>query len=457
MTSPTLEHAQAPSFGRYAVIDRAGAGAMGVVYAAYDPALDRRVALKVLKQRAGAEQVRDRLRREALAMARVNHPNVAAIYEVGEAKGRLFIAMEYIDGPRLDAWLAAEPRTWQAIVAQFIAIGRGLGAAHAEGLVHRDLKPSNILVTQAGRPIIIDFGLARLADALADEPTTSAGEIALMSPLTETGELRGTPAYMAPEVLGGSAPTAASDQFAFCVALFEALCGRPPFPRDSLPVMLHALQSGALDVPPDVAVPDEVLAVLRRGLAADPADRWPSMQALVETLERLDAFRPDLAQGGRRRILIALVILLASGGVLAASMREAPSVGRLLRGHVGFTVIATLPLLALRRWYDSNELNRRLRRYVVLALTFKLALMLIGARLGMTPSQLDGTDAVALTGLMAVAGLYLRYPVRVATALLIACLGALCIIPEMTFLLHKVMGALFLIGLIHGDWALRRG
>lgn len=172
---------------------------MGVVYAAYDPQLDRRVALKVLRGEANRGEARERTRREAVALAQVSHPNVVHVYEVGEAKRRLFIAMEYVDGPPLKAWLRQEHATPERVQV-LLAIARGLGAAHTQGLVHRDLKPSNVLIGPGGRPRIIDFGLARAGRSAVSDSLSGA----LSSDLTRTGRLLGTPAYMAPELTGAA-------------------------------------------------------------------------------------------------------------------------------------------------------------------------------------------------------------------------------------------------------------
>ncbi|MFP2912024.1 protein kinase domain-containing protein, partial [Pyxidicoccus sp. 3LFB2] len=236
------------TLGRYVVLERIGAGAMGVVYAAYDPQLDRQVALKVLRPEGRqVEELRLRLVLEAQALARLSHANVVAVFDVGAHGDCVFLAMELVDGVTLAEWLK-QPRPWQEVLRVFGEAGRGLAAAHAAGLVHRDFKPANVLVGLDGRPRVTDFGMARplnreqgaaarVAPDVAAVSTGSPTASPLATPLTRTGVLLGTPAYMAPELLGGRRADARSDQFSFCVALHEALYGVRPFEGDSLEAM----------------------------------------------------------------------------------------------------------------------------------------------------------------------------------------------------------------------------
>jgi tRNA A-37 threonylcarbamoyl transferase component Bud32 len=279
---------------RYRVIEFLGEGGMGKVYRARDTELDRDVALKWIDpKRFGAPRAQFLLRREAQAMARVEHPAVVRIYDVGVAREHLFVAMELVRGGALGAWMRAQRRSWRDVLRVFGEAGRGIAAAHRAGLVHRDIKPSNILLDDEGRPRISDFGLARmLDDRESDEPASGAPDPSV----TQTGAVVGTPAYMAPEQLAGDAVDARADQFAFCVALWEALCGARPFRLDgvapvSLRARLAAIRAGAIERPPrDARVPRRLLAVLRRGLAGDRAGRWSSMDALLDALDH--AARP---------------------------------------------------------------------------------------------------------------------------------------------------------------------
>ncbi|HEY3448990.1 MAG TPA: tetratricopeptide repeat protein [Myxococcales bacterium] len=278
--------------GRHLLLDVLGSGAMGVVYRAYDPQLDRKVALKLLRQDRqpdGAER-RAHLLREAQAMARVAHPNVIAVHDVGEHGGDIFLAMELVEGPTLRKWLAAQPRSREEIVATFLQAGHGLAAAHAAGLVHRDFKPENVIVGPGGRPRVTDFGLA-LAGAV----------------------FAGTPAYMSPEQLTGRATDARSDQFGFCVALWEALEGSRPFVGASLPELKDSVERALPDSP---QTPAWLRRVLEKGLSKDPAQRFASMDELLDELSH------DPAVSRRNVVLAAAglgVAALSIAGLLALS------------------------------------------------------------------------------------------------------------------------------------------
>ncbi|MCA9709110.1 MAG: tetratricopeptide repeat protein [Myxococcales bacterium] len=298
--------------GRYRVLDCVGVGAMGVVYAAYDPELDRRVALKLLRgarDDAGSQGRNARLLREAQVLARLTHPNVITVHDVGTWNEQVFVAMEYVDGPTLKQWLAKSRRTWPEIRDVFVAAGRGLAAAHAADLVHRDFKPDNVLIGGDGRVRVTDFGLARwgqgtgsFADLVATDPQLAlrlresvSGPIATRSPeisLTRTGTLVGTPAYMAPEQHEQQPADAASDQFAFCVALYEALYGERPFKGRTLAELSSQVLEGRLPAAAAVVVaPRAVRQALRRGLSRRRRDRFPAMEDLLAVLERRPARR----------------------------------------------------------------------------------------------------------------------------------------------------------------------
>jgi tetratricopeptide (TPR) repeat protein/tRNA A-37 threonylcarbamoyl transferase component Bud32 len=285
--------------GRYVVLGELGRGGMGVVLEAFDRALDRRVALKVLHRELG-EQHTQRLLREAQALAKLSHPHVVQVYEVGEANGQAFIAMELVQGRSLREWLMQDPRPgWRECVQVYVQVGEGLAAAHAQGLVHRDFKPGNAVIDGAGRARVLDFGLARrMHDAADARPSVEARveasvepsveEAALAQSLTRTGAVVGTPAYMAPEQLKGLEADARSDQFAYCVALYEALCGKRPFEGSSMAALMVSMLSGQVrPVPRGTEVPAAVRTVLLRGLAIDPGARWPSMDALLGELRRI--------------------------------------------------------------------------------------------------------------------------------------------------------------------------
>ncbi|MCA9553741.1 MAG: serine/threonine protein kinase, partial [Myxococcales bacterium] len=263
--------------GRYVILHRLGAGMMGVVWAAYDPHLDRKVAVKVLHQRRGAkgEEARGRLVREARTMARLSHPHVVQVFDVGlvehEGNDDVFLAMEYVEGQDLEAWVealpAAAPARWRQVLQVFLQAGRGLAHAHAAGVVHRDFKPTNVLVAADGRAKVGDFGLARLpgeVDGGAGVPDAPSADYQL--PLTATGDVVGTPAYMSPEQHRGRPADARSDQFAFAVALYEAVYGVPPFPGETFAARAVAVVGGL-----GVAVPLVGFLPPRPGLLAAAA------------------------------------------------------------------------------------------------------------------------------------------------------------------------------------------
>lgn len=291
--------------GRYRIERVLAAGGMGVVYVAFDPALGRRVALKLLKPELLAgervEEASQRLAREAQAMARISSPHVVPVYDVGTFQGRPFLAMELVQGATLREWLRLAPRSFGEILAMFRQAGEGLAAAHAAGLVHRDFKPENVLVTFDGCAKVSDFGLTRAdapARAVADPyraGADGAGPPLPADPLTRTGAVMGTPAYMSPEQFFGQPTDLRSDLFSFAASLYEALYATRPYPATSLHELEWRLASGRIEPPKGQSrVPGWVLPVLRRSLATDPAARHPSMQALLEALSDAEARRARL-------------------------------------------------------------------------------------------------------------------------------------------------------------------
>ena len=342
------------TIGRYRVDRVLGKGAMGTVYAAYDADLDRAIALKVLHGARTSER-HVRLLREARAMARLDHPNVVRVYEVGTDNAIDFVAMELVDGGSLEGWIKDPAVTAAAKLAAFIQAGRGLAAAHAAGLVHRDFKPHNVLRAVTGRVLVTDFGLAR-GDGRSSDPaiaspnamTASPGSADLSASLTRSGAMLGTPAYMAPEQYSNTAVEPAADQFSFCVALWEALAGRRPFRGPTLFEQRAAIDRGP-DPRTEAAIPRWLRPILRRGLRVDPAARWPSMDALLAAL-----------QPRRRRWPVVVAAALLAGALAVALARRgdascddilpyraSPSRAALLaRGPAGADVIAPLDVLA---------------------------------------------------------------------------------------------------------------
>ena len=299
--------------GRYVVIERLGAGGMGVVYAAFDPDLDRKVAIKLLPAQhddTDRERREERLTREAKAIAKLSHPNIVAIHDVGVHDDQVFLAMEHLGGGTLRQWLSSGRRPWRQILRLFLDAGRGLAAAHAEHLIHRDFKPENVLLDKNGVTKVADFGLVRLSGALEsdDGPPAAADMRVEGAALTRTGALMGTPAYMAPEQFSGGPVDARADQFAFSVALYEALYGERPFAGDSVAALAASVTAGQVRPAPAASpVPGWVRKPLLRGLAADPARRHPTMAQLLEALARDPAVRRRRLLGGASAVTIALV------------------------------------------------------------------------------------------------------------------------------------------------------
>ena len=362
--SPQPETAQATlargtTIGRYVVLGLVGRGGMGEVYAAYDPELDRKVAVKLLRVKPGngvsLTEGRQRTLREAQAIARLSHPNVVVVYDVGTFRDQVFIAMEFVEGNTVTYWLQAQPRHWQDVLRVFRAAGRGLIAAHDKGLVHRDFKPDNVMVGRDGEVRVMDFGLARqmaekptaerrtptnrLPVVISDQGPISADEDPMStivlngSPrgpntpplgtdsggpsamfevqLTRTGAMMGTPAYMAPEQFLGTTTDARTDQFSFCVALYEALYGERPFSGNTMFALTTAVVQGQIkEAPANSKVPLWVRKVLLRGLRPQAADRYPSMHDLIEALGKnpRSARHRVMAAGALALVPLALAI-----------------------------------------------------------------------------------------------------------------------------------------------------
>jgi eukaryotic-like serine/threonine-protein kinase len=293
--------------GRFVILEVLGVGGMGIVYAAYDPELDRNVALKLLHTSIAFEpetqddaQAGAQLRSEAQVMARIQHANVVTVHEVGTCRNQVFIAMEQVHGVTLRCWMADAPRTWREVVTVFQHAAEGLTAAHDVGVVHRDFKPENVLVGHDGRVRVSDFSIA--ATRTHDGAVIAAG----------------TPAYMPPEALS-SRGDARGDQFSFCVAFHEALYGTRPFNARRVDDLAAEVRLG---LPPErraARVPRQLRAVLRRGLALDPADRYPSMHDLLADLRRKLEARRVL----RIAAAVTGLISLAVGATIALGLGHA--------------------------------------------------------------------------------------------------------------------------------------
>jgi eukaryotic-like serine/threonine-protein kinase len=297
---------------RYRVMSPLGRGGMGTVYLARDIELGRDVAVKV--HRVGSDEAR--LKREAVAMAQLAHPNVVTVFEVGAIDQATYVAMEYVRGTTLREWIAARRRPWRAVLAMLIDAGQGLAAAHAAGLVHRDFKPQNVLVGDDERPRVSDFGLVRV-DATSIEEVQRAVGISIEA--TQAGSVVGTPAYMAPEQFEQPDVDARCDQYAFCAVAWEGLFGRRPFDGKTFEELHAAVARHELAPAPPSAVPDRVRRVLERGLAKAPSDRYPDMPTLLAALRRASAPR------WRQRVSVAAVIAVV--GIGAVGWRHASADG----------------------------------------------------------------------------------------------------------------------------------
>jgi serine/threonine protein kinase len=352
--------ARGATIGRYVILGLVGRGGMGEVYAAYDPELDRKVAVKLLRAKPNAglsmAEGRQRTLREAQAIARLSHPNVVVVYDVGTFRDQVFIAMEFVEGNTVTYWVESQARSWQEVLRVFVSAGRGLMAAHAKGLVHRDFKPDNVMVGKDGTVRVMDFGLARQVNervqtpeggtasggparagttppagaeaggaATGDTPSVGGVVIAEHAPpegldpmatvvlstpatspeggsgpvgggtgpgaamfdvqLTRTGAMMGTPAYMSPEQFLGMPTNARTDQFSFCIALYEALYHERPFSGNTMFALTsNVVQGNVREAPASSRVPLWVRKVLLRGLRPQAVDRYPSMAELIDAL-----------------------------------------------------------------------------------------------------------------------------------------------------------------------------
>ncbi len=280
--------------GRFYIFRLLGEGGMGRVFLGYDEELDRKLAIK-LWHGQGDSSVRVRMLREAQALARLSHPHIVTVYEVGEEQGRVYLAMEYVEGDTLRRWVQDKPRSTSAILGRYLEAGSGLAAAHKAGILHRDFKPDNVIAGADDRVRVLDFGLARAdrsllaGDSLSSEPVirVSGADRVLDVPMTIAGTVLGTPAYMPPEQLWGAATDVRSDIFSFSVAFWEALFDVRPFRADSIRELGEVIHRGVLDEGKSGRrVPRRLRTVLAKGLAADPNDRWQTMDELLTALSR---------------------------------------------------------------------------------------------------------------------------------------------------------------------------
>lgn len=306
---------------RYRLLERLGEGGMGEVFSAWDPQLERRVAVKLVRLEGveDPEAARERLLREAKALAQVNHPSVVSVYDAGRLGDIVFVAMELIAGQTLTQWASAKERSWEEIIGVMERAGRGLVAAHAAGLVHRDFKPSNVMVAADGRVVVLDFGLAFPGAA-----AKGTGSGANLRGVTQVGAVVGTAGYMAPEQIEAQPLDSRTDEFAFAVVCWELLYGARPFLARTHLAFLEEVQTVVLKQPPLTKVPPTVHAALVRALSSAPAARFPSLEAL------LDALGGDTSTA-RTMVAVPSTLLIAAG-VLGALVTLVGAVGTLLTG-----------------------------------------------------------------------------------------------------------------------------
>ena len=312
---------------RYVILGLLGAGGMGLVYKAYDPQLDRRVALKVLPAVQRAEATEARLLREAQVLGRLSHRHLLRVHDVGRDDGLLFFAMELVEGTTLRTWSGERSRGWREILPLFLQAGRGLAAAHAAGVLHRDFKPDNVLCVRDGSVVVADFGLARL---LAETPDADlqAGGLRASSVRTDPRGVPGTPAYLAPELYAGQPATERTDQFSFCVSLYEALYGQRPFAGQTVLELRAAVQHGTPRPPPAHAeVPRWLLQIVLRGLSREPAARFRSMDELLAALAAGSPVRRRL------RLVVPAALVAALLGVGLHGLRQSALVRCLAAGR----------------------------------------------------------------------------------------------------------------------------
>ena len=331
-------HGAPSKVGRYVVLDVLGMGGMGVVCTAYDPKLDRKVALKLLRRRVGkgtrSSTGRARLVREAQALAKLSHPNIVTVHDVDTTPdGRIYMAMEFVRGRTITQWLSAVKPGWREILEVFAEAAQGVAAAHAANITHRDFKPANVLIGEDGRVKVLDFGLAKsdsgnISTDSDDNRSESAGiGEDIMQVVQSTGDMKltmagrivGTPAYMSPEQRRGRPTGPPTDQFSFAVSLYEALYGKLPFRSDSH--SRDAARGRIIDPPADTEVPSWVFRALKRALAPQPSDRYPNMEGLIAAL------RADPARRRRKLALGAGGAVVLGGTAALVAMGQQPEDG----------------------------------------------------------------------------------------------------------------------------------
>jgi tRNA A-37 threonylcarbamoyl transferase component Bud32 len=416
-------------FGHFKALHMIGEGAMSRVYVALDEELDRKVAVKLFHPTSDPAD-RFRGQREAQALARISHPNVVQIYESGSLGAHTFIVMEFVEGVTLTTWQAEHPRSLQELLRMYIAVGRGLVAAHSAGVVHRDFKPDNVLVDRDGRPRVADFGLASIRGAVEAPASGAAPARSVM--VTSAGSLVGTPAYMSPEQYRSSRVDEFSDQFSFCTAFFEALYGERPYRGRTIHEIRAQVADGRIqEPPPERRVPPAVHGALIRGLAQHPGERWPSLAALLDHLERYDPDRdPTLARREQRsftRLLDAMMLVV--GGVMLTLSYSDPGALTAVALIVPVAVVLVISgayMWILRHHLVAHRFHWLMLRILLLLVSACLVGRVLGALAGYAPSGVlllgllgVGTGAASISVLVAPV-IFGMAVVQLACALLVA-------------------------------------
>lgn len=399
--------------GRYVILRRLGEGAMGIVYAAYDTDLDRKVAIKLVNNsRLGQIQGRSRVLREAQAMAQVSHPNVVHVYEVGESRfaheddgdeGQIFIAMEFVAGSNLYQWQNQGNRTFTETLQMYLQAGEGLGAAHRSGLIHRDFKPDNVLIGEDGRARVADFGLARTVRTddlkISSQQILLDRKVAASQRLTEAGAIMGTPGYMSPEQYRGDDVDARSDQFSFCAALYEALYKQTPFEGGTFSQISEQVLDGKIRALPKNDFPSEVTNAIFRGLRVDPDARFPSMQALLDELKiGLTSIGDTVDTKKARRLFTWVFLFVAFAASIPAFIEKDPPPVKVMWGVSVFVFISVSVTTGI--FYERLKHSEHLK--LVFMVNFGLTQLMLARSVAtvvdMSPNQYIAFDHVIMLG-----------------------------------------------------------
>lgn len=451
----------ATKLSHFVLLNPLGAGAMGSVYAAYDEKLDRRVALKLVHSPTDAHrQIRERTLREARAIARISHPNVISVFEVGESDQLVYIAMEYVDGETLLSWQERGGHSWQETLDMYLRAGSGLEAAHRASVVHRDFKPENVLLGHDGRVRVADFGIARLGMApessRSPAPTHPSGEGSESVPgspprLTQSGIISGTPGYMSPEQYRGGNVDSRSDQWSFCAVLFEALYGYLPFSGTTLKEHAESVLGPPRPPPSNTPVPEEIHQALLRGLSVDPSARFESMTQLLATLTLEQGDHAAARQGARKRFMSSLLgVALVVSAVQQLRQLHRPLIPR---DMLGSGVVLLLAICAggflLRRQLISHPFHRTMWLMCLFIMLGNIGQRLLAVTLGMPIEWLFPFEMIFMTIMMAITAGFLFRSLRWAPLLpaLAGILSLLNLVPIRTFtLIYPVIVGLAAIG-----------